>query len=220
VQQGDGAQRVVVALLPHQPAGRDDGVLVRRRRRRDREALRVDARSGDDDALLVDALEQQREAGALGRGEEQVGLGEHDLAVARGSRVAVRAQQRQRLPHRLHEAEAVTLLAARGVGGEPVAELLGVDDVGRGVGLVGARGVAVARPEQHRHVADQTLGQPVAPRSDRHGRQLERRRVIGVGRGAQVRDIEALRERLPLREVPRRDLMAADDQHLRHGARR
>ena len=103
-QQRDGAQHVLVALLPDQPPGREDHVLGRRRRR-PRAPKRSTSIPGGQTSMRSsgDALEQQRLARALGRGQEQVGRREHLVAVAARVPVAVGAQERQRLPDRLHE---------------------------------------------------------------------------------------------------------------------
>ncbi len=113
-QRRERADHVVVALLPDEAPGRQDHVLGRRRVRRGRggEALDVDARRGDLDALGGHALEQQRRAGALGRGEEQVAVGEHELPVPPRRAVPEGVEQRQRLPHGLHEAERAARAAA------------------------------------------------------------------------------------------------------------
>ena len=59
VDEREGAEQLLVALLPHQPPGRDDQVVIRLLENR-AEEIEVDAGRGDDDALLGGALEQQR----------------------------------------------------------------------------------------------------------------------------------------------------------------
>jgi hypothetical protein len=164
VQRGERAQRVVMPLLPHQAPGRDD--RVHRRRgvgRREGEARDVDPGSADGDARLLDALQAERRRRARGCGEEQIGLREHLLAVVPRVAVAVGGHQRQGLPDGLHELEAVSALAPRGLGGEPVGELLGVHDVNRLKALLGGE-VAVAE-EQRAGVAEGAARQQVAQRA-------------------------------------------------------
>ena len=215
VQRGDGAHDVVVALLPHEPPGRDDRVLRGRRiGRREREAPDVDAGGAHEHALLLDALQAQRLRGALGGGQEQVGLGEHELAVDARVAVAEGDHVRQRLPHGLHEAEAVAAAALGGLGGEPEAELGAVHDVRAGEGLL-AEHVAVAddprahlpeRPGRH-----QVAQRPRPPRAQAGGRH------VAVGAAQQVGHVEALGQLQPRPQLPRGGQMAAHDEDGWHG---
>ena len=103
------------------------------------------------------------------------------------------------------------------VGGEPVAELLGVHDVGLLERLVDAQ-VAVAQRQRER-VAHAPARQAVAQRARRHLVDPQRARLERVGSGTQVGDLEALGQLAPRAQLPRRDLVPADDQDARHGGR-
>ena len=94
-ERGERAEHVVVALLPDEPARRDDDVGPVRGGAAGREARRVDPRRRDDDPSVGRALEQQRAPGALGRGEEEVGGVERDAACRRG-RARARTGSRKR----------------------------------------------------------------------------------------------------------------------------
>ena len=108
-----------------------------------RKQLHVSAGRTHADTAGVGSLEQQRHTGALGGGEEEVGLLEHDPAVGAGSDVAVRIEEGDRLPDGQDELVAQLALVLGGLHRVPEAEVLRVDDVGTGERLAGAQ-IAVA----------------------------------------------------------------------------
>ena len=175
-QQRKRAQYVLVTLLPLEPAERHDRVLARRRVKwRQREARGVDTRRTHDHALTLDALQLQGARRALGRGQEQVGVREHAIAVAPGATVAIGREQRQRLPDRLHQLEAMAVLAPGRVRREPVGELLGVHHVGLRERPLGRAQVAVAEHVRG-DVAEQSTRHEVTQRVHPHRPQALRRR--------------------------------------------
>ena len=201
-------------LLPHQPSGRDDHMLGGRLGFRvEGEAIDVDPGRTHEHALLRDALQAQGVAGTAGGGKEQVGLGEYERSMPTRLAIAVGVQQRQRLPDRLHQLETVAVLSSCRLGREPVRELLGVNDVGRSERLLDPE-VAVAE-HPGAGLAEGAAREQVAQRARRHGTQ-SLGRGEAVGAGEQVGDLEAMRQLTPRLQLPRSDLMAANDQDTRH----
>ena len=90
----------------------------------------VDARRRDPMRAGSAPSSSSAAAGALRRGQEQVGRSEHAAPVAAGAHVAVGVARTGSVSHTVSTSlKPSALLEPRGLRGEPVAELRGVDDV-------------------------------------------------------------------------------------------
>ena len=213
------AQHVLMPFLPHQsPGGEDHRRVAARGAGRGGEARDIDARRADADPPGRSALEQQRGARALRRGEEEIGGRERLAAIGPRSHVAVGVDEGDRLPGREDEPEAETRLQRGRLHAVPVAELLAVDDV-RPSQRGGQAEVAVPG-EADREIAEPSRGQQVAQGQDAAALELEPGGVEPLPARAQVDDLEALAERRlgPGGELPGVCLVSAEDHDpRRHG---
>ena len=219
-QRGQRPQHVVVALLPFQPPGRDDDVLVRRAGalRRVREMLGVDPGVGQPDALAAGRPRAARPSSArCGGGEEQVGGRQRRPPERARVRRAEGVDERDRLPDRQHQLVAEPRLESRRLGREPQRELLGVDDVG-----AAERGLrpqhAIGEPERQ-HVARHAGRKPVAQRADPLAREPQAVEVIAQAAGLHDLDVEALGQPLPRTQAPDSGVMSPNEQDPRQGLR-
>ena len=135
-------------------------------------------------------------------------LEQQPAAAARGS-ISERLEEGDRVPDGEHQLVAAGLLVASRLRGEPIGELLGVDDVRTAHALLEPP-VAVTENVGSR-VPDAAPWSEVAHGPGRHGVQLECLDVVRVTACPQVADVEALRQELPGTELPGRRLVPAND---------
>ena len=220
-QHGEGADHVLMPLLPDEPADRQDEMGLARRAGRPGcgEAVDVDPRRRDRDLAWIGPLEQESRPRALGGGQEQIGRREHRIAVRARAHVAVGAPERQRLPHRDHEPEAELCAKPSRLGREPVAQLGGVHDVGARKVLL-ERQVALADRSGEK-TAHAPAREPAANGLDPGGCKLEAGHVVLVVRRHENRCLELGAEVLPRTQIPRIRRRPSQDHHpRRHDARR
>ena len=102
---------------------------ARRRSRARSQKLVVDTWRTKLDPLGVGAFEKQRRASAFCGWQKEVGFGEHSPTVRTRPDIAVRVDERDRLPHRQDELVAELAPVLGGLHRVPKAEVLRVHDV-------------------------------------------------------------------------------------------
>ena len=199
-----------MALLPHETTGGHDHVLAGTpapRSRGSRESLEVDTGVTDLDSLRRRAFEQERCPCALRRRQEEVGPTENKQPVGPRARVAEGREERECLPDRDRELEAILGLPPGSIARVPVAELLRVDDVRSGERLV-RTDVPVAG-QSHREVSEPPTRQKGPQRASTRLCDVHASDVVRVPGREEHRDLEAVGQLFPHAYVPRSRVVTA-----------
>ena len=216
-QRRDRAHHVLVALLPHEPAGREDRRDGSSGRRAAAPPKRSRSTPGADDPDRA----RPRRPRASSAAPRALGRGEEEVRRASSTCAAVRPRARRCGTRRRNGSVSQTVstslkprrgLQPRGLHRVPVAELLGVDDVGAAPARSRGRGSGrpAARPSRSPR---RPGGQHVAQRA--RARRRAGRTPPVSNPAASVRryaDVVTVAQQLPRAQLPRVRLVPAHDE--------